>query len=63
MAEIVNQSSINYLRLFALGAGVMYGSYRMSSLTSFVAHREEQAQKHLNDLIVEEGRVAYQGKR
>jgi ATP synthase E chain len=61
MSSIVNQASINYLRVFALGAGVWYGGYRMSSLESLVHQRTLDSEKHTMDLVVEEAKVAYQG--
>jgi len=59
--SIVNTATINYLRVLGLGAGVYYGSYRLSSLTDLVQQRKISTEKHNMDLVVEEARVAYQG--
>ena len=55
-----NNRTVQYLRYAALGLGVGYGAYRSASLNSFVAARELQAKDRAHDLLVEEGRVAYE---
>ncbi|KAL3897450.1 MAG: hypothetical protein SGCHY_003405 [Lobulomycetales sp.] len=51
---------MQYLRYAALGLGVTYGIYRNASLASLVKQREILERDHAHDLLVEEGRIAYE---
>ncbi|KAJ3406892.1 hypothetical protein HDV05_005698 [Chytridiales sp. JEL 0842] len=59
-AAIINTASLNYARWGALGVGVWWGYTKKASLTRLVKDRNEEAERHHYEDLVEEGKVAFE---
>ncbi|KAI8808608.1 hypothetical protein BJ742DRAFT_771960 [Cladochytrium replicatum] len=58
--EVINFTTLNFLRFTALATGLGYGVYRQGALTRQVAKEKAAAEDRHHRELVEEGKIAYQ---
>ncbi|KAI8814588.1 hypothetical protein BJ742DRAFT_786055 [Cladochytrium replicatum] len=58
--EVINFTTLNFLRFTALATGLGYGIYRQGALTRQVAKEKAAAEDRHHRALAEEGKIAYQ---